>query len=482
MKKYLFIITIFIGLLSVSCEDFLDVNTDPNNPVEVSPDLLLPVAQWYTADWLQQNRGVSHLGNMFMYNWSETYGFSWYDEEFKYLVTSTFYDKLFDESYSRALKQYSDLDGLDDEFIYYKAISKIMKVYHFQILVDLYGDIPYSEALMRGANATPVYDDAATIYADLLVQLTAAIDMINTGATAEVVTPPTYDDVMFGGDMVMWKQFANTLKLRILVRGQNTLSYAAELAAITAEGSGYISSDVIIQPGYAQEVNKQNPFWNELGWSVDGTVKLSNDATCATQWILDQLTANNDPRIDFIYEMPADGHMGVDQGSNPGDTHAADFVSNIGAGILKEAGMGANIFSLAESNFNQAEAALNMASGGDPEALYNAGVAASFAYLGAGDPATYLSQINNNVSYANSTNKLEAIITQKWTAVNGITAEQSWFDYTRTGYPANLPVSLMASTDDRPVRLFYPSSEIVANTANLPKQPNAFSAKIFWAN
>ena len=64
----------------------------------------------------------------------------------------------------------------------------------------------------------------------------------------------------------------------------------------------------------------------------------------------------------------------------------------------------------------------------------------------------------------------------------GINALQSWFDYTRTGYPSDLPISLQATTADRPVRLFYPSSEITGNSNNIPTQPDAFTAKPFWAN
>lgn len=484
MKKNFFIITILIALLSVSCETWLDVNTDPNNPTEVSPDLVLPVAQNYTAQIMQRDRGINHLGNMFMYNWSETYGFSWYDEEFKYLVTTTFYDQIFDFTYSSALKQYTVLDGLDENYSVYKGISKIMKAYHFQILVDLYGDVPYSEALLRGGNPTPKYDNQEDIYDDLMVQLTDAISLIKLGDTLTTAVNPGGDDIIFGGNTTSWIQFANTIKVRILNRISNVATdqyIIDELAAIFAEGSGFITGDVGINPGYLQEEGKQNRYWNDLGWDVGGTVRLSNDATCATQYVLDQLIANSDPRLNRMYEEPATGHKGVEQGSNPGDDYAADFVSNIGPGHLKSATMDAVIFTLAEAYFNLAELAFNGFTVGDTdENYYNAGVQASFSYLGAGSAAAYLAQPLTNVNYGVSANKLEAIITQKWFAMNGITAEQSWFDYSRTGFPRNLPISLLAATADRPVRLFYPASEITANTLNVPAQPNAFTEKIFW--
>jgi len=484
MKKYLIYINTLIVSLLISCDDYLDVNIDPNNPTEVTPNLILPVAQNYTARYIQESRSTNHLGNMLMYNWSETYGFSWYPDEFGYLVTSSFYSDLFDDAYLLALKQYSILDQLGPEHDNYKAISTIMKSFHFQMLVDTYGDIPYFNALGRTANATPAYDDAQAIYDDLIVQLSEAISLIDAAEDNSLSVFPEDDDIMFGGDMAAWKRLANTIKLRILTRESDVASSAyisGELAVIAAEGSGYITEDVTINPGYAQEEGKQNPFWNSFGASVGGSVTLTNDATCATQYILDYLTNINDPRIDYIYEQPAGGHLGVEQGITVFQDHGADFVSNIGPGIKSGPNMDATILTLAESYFNQAELAFK-GLGGDSESLYNSGVSASFVYLGAPGYSTYINQGMENVTYATSTDKLEAIITQKWIALNGITAIQSWFDYSRTGYPSNLPVSNQASTTDRPVRLFYPSSEVTGNILNVPEQPDAFNDKIFWAN
>jgi hypothetical protein len=486
MKNILkYISLLMAALLFTSCEEYLDVNTDPNNPTEVTPDLVLPAGQKYTADYMQRDRYISHLGNMMMYNWSQSDGFNWYTDEFKYNVTSKFYRQIFNNVYPGPLKQYQILANLDEEYDNYRAIGMIMKAYHFQILVDLYGDIPYSEALLRSENATPKYDDAQEIYNDLIDQLNAAIELIKT--TDAIVTPGD-DDCMFGGDMTEWIKFANTLKMRILVRESGVKDVSADVAAILAEGSGFITDDVLINPGYLMEEAKQNPMWNELGWDAGGTQTLSSKATCATDYILDYLTTTNDPRISYIYEEPETGHLGVPQGLLDYDTPVPDafipeLVSNIGPGILKSATMGACIFTMAESYFNQAEAMLK--AGGDAQALYENGIRASFAYLGvapADTVETYLSQAVPLVGWNSSGGQeLKAIITQKWIAVNGITAEQSWFDYSRTGFPSDLPISLLASTPDRPVRIFYPAEEISANGANVPAQPDAFTDKIFWA-
>ncbi len=487
------------GLLTASCEEWLDVNTDPNNPTKVTPNLVLPVAQYYTAYVIQYSRYYNTLGNMLMYNWSQSDGFSWYTDEFKYNVTSSFYRLIFETSYSSTLKQYAILDQLEDGYDYYKAIGKIMKAYHFQLLVDAYGDVPYSEALGRSEEATPKYDDAEEIYEDLIVQLTDAIATIKNANEDNQLLVPGDDDAMFGGDMSDWVKFANTVKLRILVRQSDLSSKASyiqtQIAAINSEGSGYITADVGVNPGFQDKIaGKQNLIWDYFGWNSSGTETMDNRATCATDYVINVLTSFSDPRIDRIYETPATGHLGVPQGLLDYDTPVVDaympeFVSNIGPGILKSSTQDAIIFTLAESYFNQAEAAnkgfITVADGG--QQLYESGITASFQYLGlsGSQAAAYYSQVKDLVGWNSSTNKVEAIITQKWIAVNGITAEQSWFDYNRTGFPKDIPIPLNYSkSDDRPVRLFYPASEYSSNGENVPSQNNptaAFTDKIFWA-
>ena len=472
-------------LLLTSCQKFLDVNVDPNNPTEVSPELVLPVAQKYTANIIDGTDGggrrINTLGNMMMYNWSQTDGFAWYPDEFKYNVTPSFYQYIFSDSYTSALKQYEILTQLGDRYEDYKAIGMIMKVYHFQLLVDLYGDIPYTEALLRKDNATPKYDDAKTIYADLIVQLTKAIELIKT---AKNPIKPGPDDIMFDGDMTRWIRFANTVKLRILVRESGVVDVKSEVAAIIAEGSGFIQKDVEVNPGYIKDAGRQNPFWNLYGANATGTVTLTHNATSATDYVINVLKKTNDPRIDFIYGKSASGkNIGIPQGllDYSPYNYEPDSVSLIGPGILRGPSQSACIFTLAESDFNQAEAAVLGLTSADAKTLYEAGIQASFDYLGAGDASGYYSQDINLVSWASSTNKMQAIITQKWIAENGITAEQSWFDYSKFGYPAGLPISRLASTPNRPVRLEYPSSELSSNSSNVPAQPNVFTDKVFWA-
>lgn len=485
---------LFIIVLAGACsDDYLDVNTDPNNPISVSPDLLLPVALNYSATIEEEDRGQNHLGNMLMANWSQSDGFSWYTEEFEYKVTSTFYTSIFDYNYSSVLKQYNGIKALEgEEYGNYKAIATIMSALHFQIIVDTYGDVPYSEALQRGGNPTPKYDDAQEIYKSLVDELTAAIDMIKATADVAGALVPGDDDGVFGGDMDSWVQFANNVKLRLLVRQSSMTGnedyLTAEFGKIATEGSGFYTDDVEINIGYDKVEDQQNPKWDGFGEDVGGTKTLTNNATCATVYILDRLTATNDPRIDFFFEEPATGHLGVVQGLLDYDVPVVDQyvpenVSNIGPGILVGPDQGAVLYSSAETHFNLAEAANKGYVSGSAKTYYEGGVKASFDYLGATGADTYLAQSLANVGWDTSPNKLEAIMVQKATALMGINALQSWFDYNRTGYPSDIPLSLTGNTKPNlPTRLAYPSSEVTSNGANLPSQPDVFSSKIFWAN
>ncbi|WP_104735683.1 SusD/RagB family nutrient-binding outer membrane lipoprotein [Hanstruepera ponticola] len=488
MKRYLIYFNlILVALLISSCSDsYLDVNTDTNSPTgeNVGPDLRLSPAQVITANSIQGNRRTNHLGNMFMYNWSQSDGFAWYPDEFAYNVSSSFYQQIWNDAYLGALQNYRQLQDFEGpDYVNYIAIAKIMESFHFQILVDLYGDIPYSEALQRGANPTPKYDDAQAVYEGIVATLNEAMNMIDNATGAAIV--PGADDFIFGGNMQDWKVFANTIKLRALVRQSDVAGREGYLQEQFAgmDAIGFISSNVTVQPGYVQEANRQNPFWNTFGADTGGVITNTNNATCATDFILQYLSDKSDPRLNFLFEEPASGHLGVPQGvlNYPEVIWEPQFVSNIGPGLLKGFDQDAVIFSLAESNFNIAEARLKNYLSGSAQAAYESGIQAAFDYLGAGSAAAYYTQPLENVNWANS-DPMEAIITQKWLALIGVDAVQSWFDYSRTGYPTNLPISMQATTADRPVRLFYTSGEQTSNNANVPPQPNAFTGKIFWAN
>ncbi|MBC8643870.1 SusD/RagB family nutrient-binding outer membrane lipoprotein [Flavobacterium lindanitolerans] len=140
----------------------------------------------------------------------------------------------------------------------YQAIAKIMKAFYFQYLVDLYGDIPYTEALQRDLELTPAYDDAEAVYDDLIVQLDAAIELIKNAPSSAL--DPANNDIMLHGDMDEWIKFANTVKMRILIRQSGMPSKQAYIADkfrdIIDEGSGFITENVTNNPRLHYEYRK----------------------------------------------------------------------------------------------------------------------------------------------------------------------------------------------------------------------------------
>src|SRR5690606_25009418 len=120
-------------------------------------------------------------------------------------------------------------------------------------------------------------------------QLSSAIDLLNQAEENELSIIPSDDDAMFGGDLTLWKQFANTVKLRILTRESDVKDNAyitTELGVIAAEGSGYIESDVEINPGYQNLTDKQNPYWESFGADPAGTPTMTFLATPASDFLI----------------------------------------------------------------------------------------------------------------------------------------------------------------------------------------------------
>ncbi len=493
IKKSIFLIASLL-LMSVGCSDYLEVNDNPNDPPISTPSLSLPVAQQNFASL--NGTSMVYLGQFMTYNWTTPSNWSANQALIRYTITTSFYSNIFESSYLSVFKDltyiqnYEDPSGSIDYSAYY-AIADIVKGFQYQLLVDLYGDVPYTEANLRAENRTPAYDDAETIYKDVIDKLTAAASLaLSLPANAE---NPMDQDIIFYGDMTKWAQFANTIKLRMLVRlsGTGQDAYIQEqVASINANGAGYITEDVSSNPGYSDDAGKQSPFYGYIGKGPNNTEIDRNDYTVATDYTIDYLSNRNDPRLTRIYaEADNGGYHGAEQSTIlPGSGFTSDDLSKVGPGLLTSSTQDQPIMLVSEALFIQAEAALNgYISGGDSVAqqLYNQAIEESFVFLGVEDAVneaqTYYTQDLPNVSWTSSPNKLEAIITQKWIALNGTASIESWIDLTRTGYPSGLPIP-EESDGVRPVRLLYPDTEVGRNSQNVPQQTgsDAFTDEPFW--
>jgi hypothetical protein len=501
IRKISLLTVSLLATLLVSCEDYIDVNEDPNNP-EISgltPDNILPGAQTTTATTFGTR--MNQLGNVFSVSWSAnaTDFSSPFIDEFSYNLTASFYDDIWDNLYLRTAN-FSQIENYDDgkDWSNHKAIAKILKTFYFQYLVDLYGDIPYSEIHRRTEILFPKYDDDKETYKVLLSEIDKAIALIDNVNT-NTVRPVSAFDVVMKGNMQKWKRFANTIKLRILLR-QSQLTDGPTQTYLTQEfnklqtlGAQFLGAndDVTINPGYLNSDGKQNPFYAIYGRDPQGSATDANNLVGPSRFTADFLRgllpgrSVLDPRRLRLFVSRTAGSTtiaGTFQGASTGRP------SRLGPAIVKESSQSMILMQSAESFFLLAEAVQKGYLTGNAQTLFQSGINASFITLGltATDATNYitLSQNVNTIGWTGSTNKIEAIITQKWIANNSINGIESWIELTRTGFPSGLPLPLTTNSTVKPIRLLYPESEFSGNSNNVPSQTNAaaFTSTIFWDN
>ncbi|WP_223549409.1 SusD/RagB family nutrient-binding outer membrane lipoprotein [Aestuariivivens sp. NBU2969] len=500
MKNIKYITGIIALLLILSCSDeYLDVNGSSSSPSNASPELLLPAAQKNSADMLwrasisnDSDISFNLIGGIHAGVISDAGDRVWYEPEQQYLILNTTYERCWENTYRLTLYPYHLIENFEEDgYDYYKAIAKIMKTFHFAMLVDTYGDIPYSDAFGRGNNTQPTYDEDKAVYDAIYDELNVAIDMIDNAPTG-TINPQTID-AMFVGNMLRWKQFANTLKLRMLLRQVNTgENLSTKFSEISGNGIGFLVGTASIDPGYADQTDQQNPFYTVHGFNAGSTTPAQNHlATRGNEVYVNFLKDNDDPRTTRLF-TPAvsDGEIrGIPQNVYTNDLRS-EATSALGPGLLKSSSQRLFVMAGSESLFLQAEAVQRGFMPGDAGALYKAAIAASCAELDVPTPATAAATyestslnnlINWNTAVANG-KEIEAIITQKWIAIGMISGFEVWMDRVRTNFPSFIPIPTGALSTTFPSNLLYPESEYATNSANVPTQGNngAFDRHTFW--
>jgi len=497
-KRLILFCTAFIFLLGSCTKDYLDINTNPNKPTEVTPGLVLTNALNTTATSTTGSTDFYRFASAWIGYWNYSGAVAAFAEERSYQFTTnygptvTIWNNLYNnlEDYDYVEKQ-----GNAKSNSFYIAVAKTMKAYDFQNLVDVYGSIPYSQALKSTAAIRPAYDKDQLIYEDLAKQLDTAATLFK-GIVGKVASADAAYDIMYKGDAQKWGKFANTLKLRLLIR-QSEISgreayIHAEISKITANGLGFIGvgDGGYVNPGYSNSAGKQNPFWSNFGYSPLGKSAPTDNHRyyIASEYAINFYQNNNDPRLGFLYTTINDGAGTTYSGSRFGPTaNSADnpqFRSAIGTGLLKSADMPQPLVTDFESLFLQAEAAQRNYVNTNARSLYESAVQQSFTYLGAGSASAYLGAQSAVSNWDLALNKLTLIITQKWAAMNGINDMESWSDYRRLNIPTDIPISdnPAATTRKVPVRLLYPQSEYNYNPDNVAAQGtiSQFTSRIFW--
>ncbi|MBO0932130.1 SusD/RagB family nutrient-binding outer membrane lipoprotein [Fibrella aquatilis] len=483
------LVALLVALLSVSSckEGYLDINKNPNSATSSTPDLILPAALNATAAGMV---GANEIGHFWAGQWSPSGSVSGFNPEKTYDLPSNFRTGLWTGAYDNL----SDYDVIEQAATTSKqpafvGIAKVMKAFVFQRLVDTYGNVPYTEALKGTAVLRPKYDDAQAIYDDLSKQLDAAVTALKVPIATENPSPGA-SDIVFAGDMAKWVRFANTLKLRILLRQTNIAAKDAAIkaeVAKTAGNGGFLAAgeNALSTPGYLKSAGKQNPFYENYGFTPAGTLSGNHDFYTNADFFITFLSSNVDPRLPrFATLNNANRYVGVPFGDG-NDAYLYAKTSGFGPAILKGFDQKQVLMQSAESFFLQAEAAQRGYLGTSAKTLFETGVAESFKFLEVPDAAkAAAAYVADPVAIRNfdaSPNKLEAIITQKWVALGAFGGFEAWAEFRRTGFP-KVPLSTRAVGTKQPARFLYPNQELGTNEANVKAQGtiSQFDTKIFW--
>jgi len=496
MKNNILLLILAITLILSSCKDsFFDINTNPNDPTNslVKPEYLLPMVLKQTA---------TRMGTQYSWaaSWSGYYGRgSDYGPSLpleNYNITPTFQQGQWANSTTSWYDVLNDAElmakkGTEANQPFFEAISKVIKSIGFMYLVDMYNNVPYTDALKGSESIAPKYDKGEDIYKDLLIQLEEARQIFKTNP--ELSEEIMASDVLFGGDMTQWRKLANTQSLKLLIhQSEFSKNPSAEIAKIIADGSGFIEqgNSATLTLRFSNNVDQVNPVYNN--YVADQSGILTDGFNRVSKYLLNKYMSNNDIRYQYLFlpaQNPKDPNVrwvGKDLGaSNVQGNSSSNESIVVGTGILSDGTEPLWFFTSMESLFLQAEATQRGWLSGDAKVIYENAVKESFKWLEIPSAETEANKIlSTSANWDNASNKIELIINQKYLALPSINNFEAYVDYRRLGFPKDVPLSKNPNIGNRkiPLRLLYPQNEYSFNNENVMAQGdiNAQTSKIFW--
>ncbi|RYF78689.1 MAG: SusD/RagB family nutrient-binding outer membrane lipoprotein [Cytophagaceae bacterium] len=506
MKIKSLLILAFVGLVGTACqESFLDINTNPNTLPTASPNYVFTNALNVTSTNMV---GPNETGSYWSGQWTQGNGYIISTTLFAYNFTNG--DFNYWDGYYDNLQDYQfvidNADSYSQKFL--KGPAKVMKAMLYQQLVDMYGNVPYSEALKGSAVLAPQFDDQKVVYETLIKLLDEAIVDLQANAFSSAFTG---SDIVFKGSTTKWIQFANSLKMRILMRqakvsGRDTY-IKTEINKIVTQGSGFIAGEEVGIGGpsfYLATAGKLNPIYDRWGYDANGAKRALNNYPRLTQFLFTNLKAAGDtlrlkriayanggenggaPGTSVLKEVAANYNgtpFGVSSGYLPANT------SSLGPSLIVKGDYSRPyvIMTAAEVQFLLAEAKQRYSDvtlSGTAQSYFEAGILQSFRLLGASTAGAtaYKGSKIANYDWDASTDKLTAITAQKWIALTNFSGLEAWAEYRRTNLPVTPQSIQIIGETKRPVRFYYPNTELGSNGKNVTAQGtiDVFSTKLFW--
>ncbi|MEL6718803.1 MAG: SusD/RagB family nutrient-binding outer membrane lipoprotein [Bacteroidota bacterium] len=473
MKNITYLLSLVLALLTTACtKDFQEINTNPNAPTTVQSSLLLRQVIYDYGEEMSYEGFVA--GNLLSQHFTMI-DFNLFD---RHDLTApqvggnpwpVLYTNLRDNEI--LLKQVQS----NPSAAVYEGPALILKAYFTAALTDIYGDVPYFEALSgQEGNVTPAYDAQEEIYLGengILDNLRKAVITIENYSGAQALE----GDILYNGDLNAWLKLANSLRIKYLLRVSDRIDISDEM-------------EEIFQTVQYILTNKQNATFDftdgqpnnfRMATLRDGDFNLFIMSETSEE-ILKEL---NDPRMERFFRPAANSgeYKGLLNGPDASATSisVANF-SRAGTIFRENTGvLDANFMTAWETHFLLAEAAQKGLINANAEALYNEGVRLAFEYWQTELPTDYL---EGTAAFQNG-DPLEQIITQKWIAsiINGY---EGWIEYRRIGFPKLKAISASLNDNLIPVRMPYPTDEAALNSVNYnaatSNNQNSVNARVWW--
>ena len=461
--------------LASSCENFEEMNVDPNNVSQVPTSYLFTNTMRGLVRSQFQTTGIIYAQHWAETQYTETSRYETPQASFYTFFTGSGDDggmidleEIIKLNTDEATKGFASASGSNTNQI---AVARIMKAFACQKMTDMWGDLPYSESLKGNENFSPAYDTQEAIYAGLVKELTEASQQINTSERGVV------GDIIFNGDMSAWKMFANSLLLRVGMRMSEVAPDKAKAAVTTALAGGVITknSDNAIYR-YLPDANNWNPYYAHFLTRTDYAI---------SDVLVNELKATNDPRLP-VFADPAPApkdpnakYVGMPYGVRNSIAGSITNDESSFPGIaVRSADSPYFIMTATEVLFNQAEAAARGWTSGNAESLFKAAIAASMEQWGV-DGTAYMA----NVTY-DATNWKKSIGDNKWIALY-TQGQEAWNEWKRLDYPLLQPAPDASLQRAIPRRRGYPESEFSLNeknyTAAVARQgPDEMETRTWW--
>jgi hypothetical protein len=436
--------TIIFGTVIIfsSCnkDTFTDANINHNSPNAVTPSVLLSTVEGSLA--YAQGGDMSRFTSMFT---QQTMGASRQCQGYYgYVLTSQDVDGLWSNIFTSVLQNNDSLLTLSDRMRYttYSGVSRVLKAYSLQLMVDCWGNIPYSEALKGVANTHPKYDSADSIYNSILKMCDDAIDSLSSAHTGAVV--PGGEDIIYSGDAAKWTMFAHAIKARMYMHQSKGSTTMAQKALSEVALSFGAASDGAAYPFLGNSETSANP-WYQFN-SQRGDISFTSGT------MIQNMLTSGDPRATILVDTSADA--------------LTPFYASITGTV--------EFITYEELQFIKAEATI--ATGGSlaaADTAYREGILSNMTKLSvaAADITTYLTA-HGALSTSSDTAKMQ-IAGEAYKAL--YLNPEAWAWWRRTGVPSLTPVK----GNMVPRRFLYPQSEYSYNAANTPTS-TLFAPKVFW--